>query len=79
MSVLGNRNFSPRADLEAQISASVGPVTSAKDACAWLEKKGWMLASEPYSKDKLAEILFSMTISFKLPQDVDTAVRSVTY
>ena len=38
-----------------------------------------MLASEPYSKDKLVEILFSIAIVFKLPQDADTAVRSVTY
>ena len=78
-SALGNRNLSPRNDLDAQISASAGPVKSAKDACAWLEKKGWMLASEPYSKDKLAEILFSVAIAFKLLQDADMAVRSVAY
>jgi hypothetical protein len=78
-SALGNRNFSPRPDLEAQLNASVSPVTSVKDACAWLEKMGWMLTSEPYSKNKLAEILFSVALSFKLPPDADTAIRSVAY
>jgi hypothetical protein len=79
VSSLGNRNFSPRADLEAQLNASASPVASAKDACAWLEKKGWVLTSESYSKNKLAEILFSVALSFKLPPDADTAIRSVAH
>ena len=78
-SVLGNQNFVPRSDLEAQLNASASPVTSVKDACAWLEKMGWMLTSKSYSKNKLAEILFSVALSFKLPPDADTAIRSVAY
>jgi uncharacterized protein (DUF2267 family) len=52
---------------------------SIKDACAWLKKMGWMLTSEPYLKNKLAEILFSVALSFKLPPNADTAIRSVAY
>jgi hypothetical protein len=38
-----------------------------------------MLSSEPYSKSKLAEILFSVVLSFKLPPEADMAIRSVAY
>jgi hypothetical protein len=79
VSGIGNRNLSPRNDLEAQIKASTGPVASVKDAYAWLETKGWMLSSEQYSKSKLAEILFSVALAFKLPPEADTAIRSVAY
>ena len=78
-SALGYRTLSPRDDLDAQISASASPVTSAKNACTWLEKKGWLLSSESYSKTKLAEILFSVALTFKLPPEADTAIRSVAY
>jgi hypothetical protein len=75
----GNRAFSPRPDLDSQIAASAGPVTSDKEARSWLEKKGWILTSESYSKSKLAEILFSVALSFKLPPEADAAVRSVAF
>ena len=78
-SSLGNRDFSPRADLEAQLLASPSPVSSVKDARSWLEKKGWMLNSEDYTKKKLADILFSASLSFKLPPEANTAIRSVAY
>ena len=78
-SSLGNRDFSPQADLEAQLHASPSPVSSAKDARSWLEKKGWMLNSEDHSKKKLADILFSASLSFKLPPEANTAIRSVAY
>jgi hypothetical protein len=76
---LGNRDFSPRPDLEAQLRASPSPVSSAKDARSWLEKKGWMLNSENYTKNKLADILFSASLSFKIPPEANTAIRSVAY
>ena len=79
MSALGNQNFLLRSDLEAQISASTGLVLSVNDAYAWLKKKGWMLTNKPYSKDKLAEILFSVALSFELLQDADTVVHSIAY
>jgi hypothetical protein len=72
----GNREFFPRADFEVQILTSPSPVSSAKDTCSWLEKKGWMLSSENYSKNKLAEILLSVSLSFKLPTEADTAVSN---
>ena len=75
----GNRTLSPRADLDSQITASTGPVTSVKDASSWLKKKGWILATEQCSKTKLAQILFTAVLSFKLPPEVDTALRSVAY
>jgi len=78
-SSLGNRDFSPRADLEAQILASSSPIASAMDACSWLEKKGWSLSSESYSKNKLSDILFSAALAFNPPPEVDSAIRSVAY
>ena len=73
------RDFSPRPDLEAQIIASTSPVSSVDEARTWLGKKGWVLSSESYSKNKLADILFSISISFKLPPEADTAIRAVAY
>ena len=57
------QDFSPRANLKAQITASPSPVTSAKDARSWLESKGWILNSEDNSDSKLSDILLSATIS----------------
>jgi hypothetical protein len=76
---LRNWTLSPRANLDSQLTASVSPVTSVKDTHSWLEKKGWSLASKKFSKNKLAEILFSAVLAFKLPTEVDTALHSVTY
>ena len=59
-----------------QITASASPVASVKDAYTWIEKKGWLLSSESYSKGKLVEILFSVVLSFKLPPEAETAIRS---
>jgi hypothetical protein len=61
------------------VAASASPVSSADNAHSWLEKKGWMLASEPYMKSKLAEVLILATLLFKLPAEADTAVHSVAY
>ena len=78
-SPLCNQDFSPRADLEAQLRASPSPVSSAKDARSWLEKKGWMLNCEDYSKKKLADILFSASLVFMLPPEANTAIHSIAY
>ena len=73
------RDFSPRADLEAQITASPSPVTSAKDARSWLKNKGWILNSEGNSASKLSDILLSVTLSFKLPANANTTIRAVAF
>jgi hypothetical protein len=75
----GNQALSPRPDLDSQITASVSPVSLVKEAHSWLEKKGWILTSKHYSKSKLAEILFTTALSFKLQPKVDTALRSVVF
>jgi hypothetical protein len=77
--LVGSRTFLPRSDLEAQVAASASPVSSVDEAHSWLEKKGWMLTSEPYTKSQLAEVLFSAALSFKLPAEADTAIHSVAY
>jgi hypothetical protein len=76
---LGTQAFSPRADLVLQLSASAGPVTSRKKAHSWLEKKGWILASEQYLKSKLTKILFLVALMFKLPTEADSALHSVAF
>ena len=75
----GNRELLPRADLEAQLQASPGPVTNAKDAQSWLESKGWILASENYTKPKLANILFTVALTQKLPSDTSAAIKAVAF
>jgi hypothetical protein len=69
----------PRPNLDSHIAASASPVTSEKEAHSWLEKKGWILTSEHYSKSKLAKILFTVTLSFKLPTKANTALHSVAF
>ena len=54
-------------------------VTSTKDAHVWLEKKRCLLNNEEISKRKLAGILFSATLSFKLLPKANSAIKSVTY
>ena len=78
-SAQSSRSFSPQADLEAQIIASPSPVSSATDARSWLESKGWILNSEANSGLKLADILFSASLSFKLPADASSAIRAVAF
>jgi arsenate reductase-like glutaredoxin family protein len=79
MSSIGTWTISPRAGLEAQVIASISPVSSAKEACSWLEKKGWKLSSEPYSKKKLTNILFLAALAYKISAEVNTAIHTVAY
>ena len=73
------QSFSPWPDLEAQITATPSPVSSAKDAWIWPESKGWMLNSEGNTSSKLSDVLLATTLSFKLPADASTAIRSVAF
>ena len=75
----GNWDFSPQANLEAQLLASPNLVSSVKDTCSWLEKKGWMLNSEDYTKNKLADIFFSASLLFKHLLKANITIHSVTY
>ena len=72
-------DFLLQADLEAQITATPSPVSSAKDAWSWLENKGWLLNSENNTAAKLSDILFSATLSFKLLADASTAICAVAF
>ena len=73
------RGFSRWPDLEAQISAAPSPVSSTKDAWSWLESKGWVLNSEDSLAPKLADILLSAMISFKLPANASTTIHAVAF
>ena len=78
-SLLRNWDFSHQSDLEAQLQAFPTPVSSVKGTHSWLEKKGWLLNSEDNLKRKLADILFSASLSFKTPPEANMAVKSVAY
>ena len=54
-------------------------VALAKDAQSWLKNKGWILNSEENSNFKLADILFSALLAFKLLADACTAILSVAF
>jgi hypothetical protein len=75
----GTRDLPSRADLEAQLQSSTGPVTCVKDARVWLDTKGWILAGEKYTKPKLADILFTVALSSKLPNDASSAIKAVAF
>jgi hypothetical protein len=76
---LSNQDFFPRANLEAQLHATSGPVSSVKEASTWLKMKGWALTSKTCTKIKLAKILFSVVLVFKLPADTNMAIHSVAH
>jgi hypothetical protein len=76
---LSVREIASRADLEAQLLANGGPVSSAKNARSWLKTKGWMLTGERYSKAKLADVLFTVSLTTKLSAEANAAIRAVTY
>ena len=62
-----------------QIRTSQSPVSLAKDVRSWLEGKGWLLNSEDSTSAKLSDILFSVTLTFKLPADASAAIRAVAF
>ena len=74
-----SRDFLPPANLEEKILASSSPVSSAKNAQSWLEKKGWALNSETCSINKLADILFLVALLFKLLAEANTAICSLAF
>ena len=73
------QDFSPQANLEAQVTATPSPVSTAKDARSWLKSKGWLLISKNNTAAKLSDILLSATLLFKLPADASTAIRAVAF
>jgi hypothetical protein len=75
----GNQELLSRANLKAQLQASLGPVTDAKDTRSWLEAKRWILASEKYTKPKLADILLTVALTQKLPSDVCATIKAVAF
>jgi hypothetical protein len=79
MSSIGSQTISSRAGLQAQVTASVSPVSSAKEACSLPEKKGWKLSSKPYSKNKLTDIFFSAALVFEILAEANTAIHAVAY
>ena len=79
MSPQNARDFSSQPDLEAQITASQSSVSTVKDTQSWLEGKGWLLNSEDSTRAKLSDILFSVTLTFKLLADASVAIRAVAF
>jgi hypothetical protein len=75
----GTRDLLSRAELEVQLDAAIGPITGIKDARVWLDTRGWILAGEKYSKPKLADILFTVALTQKLPNDACSAIKAVAF
>ena len=68
----------PRSKVLAAL-ASNSPISSSWDAKIWFESKGWILSGENYTKSKLADILFTVAINVKLPNEAKSAITAVTY
>ena len=68
----------PRPDVMAAL-ASNSPISSSGDAKTWFESKGWILSGENYTKSKLADILFTVAINVKLPNEAKSAIAAVAY
>jgi hypothetical protein len=75
----GTRDLLSWAELDVQLDAATGPVTCIKDARVWLDTRGWILAGEKYSKPKLADILFTVALTQKLPNDACSAIKAVAF
>lgn len=52
-----------RADISALIAGDNGPIKNSRDACRFLETKGWILAAEPYDRTKLVRVLLTAALS----------------
>jgi hypothetical protein len=66
-----------QAELKTQLQSTFGPVTCVKDAHAWLNMKGWILAGEKYTKLKLTDILFTVALTQKLSYNASSTIRPV--
>src|ERR1700683_5408650 len=66
-----------QAELKTQLQSTFGPVTCVKDAHAWLDTKGWILACEKYTKLKLTDVLFIVALTQKLSNNASSAIRPV--
>ena len=79
MASQSSQGFLPQANLEACVITSPSLVSSVLDTWSWLKSKGWLLNSEGTSRKKLANILLSATLSFKLPAEASMVIRSVAF
>src|ERR1700736_6537375 len=68
----------PRSKVLAAL-ASNSPISSSWDAKIWFESNGWILSGENYSKSKLADILFTVVIDIKMPNEAKLAIAVVAY
>ncbi|KAG5642787.1 hypothetical protein DXG03_002111 [Asterophora parasitica] len=59
------RHHQPRSDISELLTAETGPVKTVRDARSWLEQKGWVLASDPYDREKMVHVL--LTAALALP------------
>jgi hypothetical protein len=58
-------------------SGDHGLIKNLSDACAWLDRNGWVFAGEHYNKTKMVKILLTVALLPKLPPDAVTAIRAV--
>jgi hypothetical protein len=68
----------PRSEVLAVLTSN-SPISSSRDAKNWFKSKGWILSGEKYSKSKLADILFTVVINVKMPNEAKLAIAVVTY
>ena len=54
-------------------------MTNTRDTCSRLETKGRILAGENYTKPKLADILFIVALTHKLPSDTCVTIKVVAF
>lgn len=66
------RQPNSRQELSALLTAETGPIRNLDKAQDYLESKGWVLAGEPYSMDKLCRILLTACISLSNKKVVAT-------
>ena len=68
----------PRSEVLVVLTSN-SPISSSWDAKNWFKSKGWILSGEKYSKSKLADILFTVAINVKMPNEAKLAITVVAY
>lgn len=67
-------------DLETQVQNDACPVKDVVTARRYLDEHSWLLASEQFSREKLANILFAISLEDKsISKDAKSAVRAVAF
>jgi len=66
--------LAPRPDVNTIIAGNPGSITNASDGRKWLDTKGWVLTAEDYDRNKMIDILLTVSLLPKMPMEAINAI-----